>query len=266
MGELGSQMKTKAFGCTGELSGPPARDGGGAGGRGRLFWALVVGCVLAVPVGWLLALLILLPGMLGLFFYMLFGLLVGAFVFRVASPLIPIPRRTAFIVGGLVTLAIWSVSLAGEYCNVRGYSVYRYGEAGFAWYPVDGDAMRTVRNTFIRRSFEPEQIAELRDKSREAFLGELREKYPPGGFIGFLRWSAVGKQPIELPRVHGPGTQELKPKQRGTFWLVRLTLSLLLLGGAVISQTLGLATVPKPSSEADSSGRAEGDPPTPISQ
>lgn len=262
MKEIGSENKTGTCCCAGTSPG----QGNCVGGRQRLFWALVVGCVLAVPVGWLLALLILLPGMLGLFFYMLFGLLVGAFVFRVASPLIPVPRRTAIALGAVVTLAIWSVSLAGEYCNVRGYSVYRYGEAGFAWYPVDGDAMRTVRNTFVRRSFEPEQIAELRDKSREGFLGELREKYPPGGFVGFLRWSAVGKQPIELPRVYGPGTQELKPKQRGTFWLVRLTLSLLLLGGAVISQTLGLAAVPKPPSETNPSGQAEGDPPTPISR
>ncbi len=102
MKEIGSENKTGTCCCAGTSPG----QGNCVGGRQRLFWALVVGCVLAVPVGWLLALLILLPGMLGLFFYMLFGLLVGAFVFRVASPLIPVPRRTAIALGAVVTLAM----------------------------------------------------------------------------------------------------------------------------------------------------------------
>ena len=226
-----------------------------------MFWALVLGCVLAVPVGWVLATLILLPALLGLFFYMLFGLLVGAFVYRVASPVMPIPRPTAFALGIAVTLVIWCVSLVGEYCNVRGYSLYRYGEDGFAWYPVDGDAMRTVRGS-LSGSFLPERVAELRDKTREGFLKELREKYPPGGFIGFLRWSAVGKKPIDIPRVFGPSTQECKPKQRGGFWLFRLAISLVLLGGAVVSQTLGLAASPQPPPEPDPSDAGDTQPPS----
>jgi len=214
-----------------------------------VFWALVTGCVLAVPVGWVLATLILLPWLLGLFFYMLFGLLVGAFVYRVGSPAIPIRRPTALALGVAVTLVIWCVSLVGEYYNVRGYSLYRYGEDGLAWYPVDGDAMRVVRDTFPKSSFMPEQVARMRAETRDAFLKELRTKYPPGGFIGFLRWSTRPDQPLQIPRVLVSSVEECKPKQHGTFWLVRLSLSLILLAGAVVSQTLGLAAVPRPAPE-----------------
>ena len=51
----------------------PSGPGEAVGGGRRVFWALGLGCVLAVPVGWVLATLILLPAFLGLFFYMLFG-------------------------------------------------------------------------------------------------------------------------------------------------------------------------------------------------
>ena len=48
--------------------------------RGRMAWALAAGCLLAVPVGWLLATLAMLPFFLGLFFCMLFSLFIGAVV------------------------------------------------------------------------------------------------------------------------------------------------------------------------------------------
>ena len=209
--------------------------------RARPACSLVVGLLLALPIGWLLSILILLPFMLGLFFYMLFGLLVGAAVYRVASPAAPVRRPLAVSIGLVVTLLVWCTSLAGEYYNVRGYSIYRYGSQGFTWYPVDGDVTRSVRRWFAGRSFLPKQVAELRSATRNAFLKELKSKYPPGGFIGFVRWSAVTDQPIQIPRVFSPSVETCQPPQRGAVWLIRLAGSLILLAGAILSQVLGLA-------------------------
>lgn len=243
----------------GEGRAPAGRAGGGS--RQCVFWALVSGCLVALPVGWVLATLIMLPFMLGLLFYMLFGLLVGAVVYRVASPAIPVPRGTAMAVGLVVTLAVYGVSLAGEYYNVRGYSLYRSGPAGWAWYPVDGDAMQAVRESFSKRSFAQAQLDELRRSTREAFVRELSAKYPPGGFVGFLRWRASPSRPIMLPRVLGEGTQECKPKRSGTPWMIRMVLAFALLAGAMMSQVLGLS--PRPHAPQAAAPTAEGDPPEP---
>ena len=214
--------------------------------RARLAWSLVVGVLLALPIGWLLGILILLPFMLGLFFYMLLGLLVGAAVYRVASPAAPVRRPAAVSMGLVVTLMAWGTGLAGEYYNVRGYSIYRYGSQGITWYPVDGDVTRSVRRWFAGRSFAPGQVAELRTATRNAFLKELKSKYPPGGFIGFVRWSVVTDKPIQIPRVFSPSLETCRPPQRGAVWLIRLALSLILLAGATLSQVLGLTAPAAP--------------------
>jgi hypothetical protein len=202
---------------------------------------MVVGVLLGLPIGWLLGILILLPFMLGLFFDMLLGLLVGAALYRVASPAAPVRRPVAVAIGLAVTLLVWCTSLAGEYYNVRGYSIYGYGSQGLAWYPVDGDVTRSVRRWFADRSFKPEQVAALRSETRNAFLQELDSKYPPGGFIGFVRWSVVTDKPIQIPRIFSPSVETCRPPQRGAIWLFRLALSLILLAGAILSQVLGLA-------------------------
>jgi len=203
-----------------------------------------VGLLLAVPVGWLLATLVLLPAFLGLFFDMLFGLMVGAAVYRVARPACPVPRVWAATLGVLVAAAVWLVSLVGEYYNVRGYDLPRYTSVGWQWFPVDGDATRSVRRFFSRKALTREQLETLRSRTRQAFQQQLRERYPPGGFLGFLKWSAAKEGSLNLPRVFSASTHALNPKQRGTIWLVRVALSFILLIGAVLSQALGLAQPP----------------------
>jgi len=207
--------------------------------RGRMAWALVAGCLLALPVGWLLATLAMLPFFLGLFFCMLFSLLVGAVVYRVGKPAAPQARPLLWMIGIAVGLAVFGVSLVAEYYNVRGYEVFRYGSNGFAWYAVDGDVTRAIRDSFAYRSFTPEQVALLRAGSRQDFLDQLAAKYPPGGFPGFLRW-ALADGSMECPRVFSDSTMTFQLRQRGVLWVVRLALSLVLITAAILSQVLSL--------------------------
>ena len=207
--------------------------------RGRMAWALAAGCLLAVPVGWLLATLAMLPFFLGLFFCMLFSLLVGAVVYRIGKPVAPQARPLLWVIGIAVGLAVFGVSLVAEYYNVRGYEVFRYGSRGFAWYAVDGDATKAVRESFAYRSFTPEQVTQLRAGSQKDFLDQLAAKCPPGGFPGFVRW-ALTDGTMECSRVLNDSTTTLQLRQRGTLWVVRLSLSLILITAAVLSQVLGL--------------------------
>jgi hypothetical protein len=197
-------------------------------------------------VGWLLASLALLPAFLGLFFNVLLGLIVGATVYRVAQPARPIPRFGAIGLGIVVAASIWIVSLAGEYYNTRGYDLPWYNADGWQWTPIEGDATRSVRRFYSRKALTTQQTQRLRARTRRIFQKELKQHYPPGGFVGFLKWSAANEGSLALPRVFSNSTHTLAPKQRGVVWLIRIALSFALMAGAVISQVLGLGASPNP--------------------
>ncbi len=207
----------------------------------RVVSTLAVGGLLAIPAGWLMATLALLPLFLGLFFNMIVGLLIGAVVFRIARPAAPFAMRGAIALGAWIAVSAWTAGLAFEYLNTRGYDLPWYREGAWQWVSVDGDATRTARLFFRHRSMTAPEKTSLRVQTREAFDHQLAERYPPGGFAGFLRWSAARQGELEVPTVFSAASLELNPKQRGVPWLIRSTLSLLLLCFAVLSQVLGLA-------------------------
>ena len=83
--------------------------------RGWIGWSLVSGCVVGVPAGALLAYLAVLPMFLGLFFFLLVSLLVGAVMFRFGRSAAPVARRTLWAVGIAVVIVIWFTGLVVEY-------------------------------------------------------------------------------------------------------------------------------------------------------
>lgn len=211
--------------------------------------ALAVGGLLAIPAGWLLAILALLPFFLGLFFSLVVGLLLGAVVYRLARPAAPLASWAAVFLGGVVFLTAWTTGLACEYLNTRGYDLPWYHAGTWRWVPVDGDATRAVRGHLRHRSLTVTERELLRTRTRQVFARQIAVRYPPGGFMGFLRWSAAGQGALEIPRVFGASPVLLNPKQRGVTWLIRLALSLILLGFAVLSQVLCLARESRPSDD-----------------
>lgn len=202
---------------------------------------LLGGLILSLPIGWLLATAAMLPFFLGLFFSMLFGLVVGAAVYRLGASAAPIPRPILWLLGLIITLAISVVSLASEYYNVRGYHLPRYGQQGWHWTMVPGDISQQVRDSFPDRSFTPPQVIKLRQETSSFFVRHLQEQYPPGGVVGYVRW-VIADETLACPRVFSPIHERIKPKQGGIKWIVRVSLSFVLLWGAVQSQVLSLAS------------------------
>jgi len=196
----------------------------------RIWLSLVAGCVLGLPAGWLLASLAVLPMFLGLFFFLLLGLLIGATMYRFGKPAAPVPRSRLLAIGGITAVAIWGVALVVEYSN------------------LPDDAVRTVRESFRGRYLAKEDVQKLQAEVRRHVPAELRENYPPGGFLGYLRWAAASGE-MKCPRVLAPDTEIHTLYQARTLWVVRVVVSLVLLGFALIAQFIGLAEPAKSTEE-----------------
>jgi hypothetical protein len=207
-----------------------------AGWGKRWTAAVAVGLLAGLPLGWLLSYAAALPFLIGIFFFMLFGLMIGASMFRVGAKARPVPARALVIGITFVVLWTWTASLAWE-------------SRGFA----HDQAKRALKGTASLEGTAPQ---EFKADVIRGIRSYLREQYPPGGTIGYARWCvASGKIP---PSTIEPVAFELRVNQRGWFWILRAVLCITLLGFGVASQALVLQHPPKepaPSSESE-------DPPT----
>jgi len=187
---------------------------------GWFIGSLVAGCVLGLPAGWLLAYLGMLPMLLGLFFYLLFGLLIGAVMVRVGRRAAPVAKTGLWLIAVFVAVLVWTTSLVTEYWE----------------FPRSTNDQ--VRKTFVR-SFTKSELEHLREQTHHYVLSELQSHYRPGGFLGYLRWAAT-QGTMECPRVFEDSTENIQLPQRRVAWLIRVLLGLIFLVGTVVVQTLEL--------------------------
>jgi hypothetical protein len=207
-------------------------------------WSWLAGLVVGVPSGWLLAYLAALPFFLGLFFFVLMGLIVGAVVFRVGSKA-PVPSAQAVWAMGLtVSAALVFSSLWAEYRA------------------MPRSVEKKVRESYYE-SFTAEKRAELGAGVRDYVSNELRTSYPPGGFLGYLRWAATNGT-FTCPRILKPATVKYQLLHRRMVWVARVSLSCLLAGWAIMSQVLALRAVqteqPADDPEPDPASGSQGAP------
>lgn len=187
-----------------------------------LFRSLIGGCVVGLPLGWLLAYLAFLPVFLGLFFFMLLGLIPGALMYRLGLPAAPVHRGLLWLFGLGVSLLIGGTGLFKEYRD------------------LELNVAQTIQDKY-RRGLPADQRRQIRSRVHE-FVGTfLKKDYPPGGFPGYLRWAATdGKLECSI-NLDRPVSFTYRLAQRKGIWLTRVILSFILLAGAVLSQVLGLA-------------------------
>jgi hypothetical protein len=202
-GTAGQQEKT------GPVAEPPAGDG-------AVWRSLLGGLIVAVVLAWfLLSAGLSLPFMLGLFFFMLFGLIVGAVMFRFGDTARPIAKSKVVMATALVSIACWAVALGKECVE----------------FPADF-VEKALRQVYIPPDGYDQVKGEL-----ESFITEyLKREYPPGGAIGYLRLAAAGK-PIEVNIESQPKTVTVKPMTAAWVWWTRTVLSVVLFYLAAYSVT-----------------------------
>jgi hypothetical protein len=196
-----------------------------------LIWSLAGGIVLAIPIGYLLAYLAALPFFLGLFFFLLLGLLIGAVMFRLGKAAIPASRPTLWYIGMTVAVLCWLTGNVAEY----------------RWLPADA-AEAVLRNS-VTQSVSPDKIHAFEQKIHEIAADRIRT-IPPGGLLGYWRWRATDGT-LELPRMGNDPLYTWQLREKGIIWVVRVLLSLVLVSFTLLSQFLGLSKLPSDTETAD---------------
>lgn len=186
-----------------------------SGWSGRWWFSVAAGVVVSVPMGWLLSHAAVLPFLLGLFFYVLFGLLIGATMHRLASPRRPYSRTVVLVGTTVVVLVGWLVSLGVESHNAP---VKMAAEAG--------DRTRRIGERTIQ---------EFRADVAGSIRRLLDERYPPGGTLGYARWLLTSGE-WKKGEIAG-FNRSLKAPQRGFLFAIRVVLSIALLAFGIGSQT-----------------------------
>ncbi len=215
-------------------SAPLSVDNDSASHRARRWWlAVLVGAIVALPFAWLLSHAAMLPFFLGLFFFALFGLVIGALMHRIAAPARPFGRLTVLAGTTLVVLLGWGVSIAQEARDVPRKMAATAGQGV--------------------RSIGDRTLAEFEAAVAEGIRAHIKERFPPGGTLGYVRWVLVDgvtpKGTLEL--VDAP----LRATQRRGWWAVRVVLAIALFAFGVGSQTLPLRLAVEPSPLALSAAR-----------
>jgi hypothetical protein len=186
----------------------------------RWWWGVLAGSLLALPLSWLLSYAAALPFFLGLFFFMLFGVIIGAGTYRVASRAAPV-APSAVIVGTTFLIALtMGVSLVKEAHD----------------FPDD------VAHTATRRT------RDLGGRSAEQFRAAvasdvrifLSERYGPGPIWGYIRWALKdgSLRPGDIPTLSKPIS--VPAAQTKWWWAARVVASLALLSFGIASQTFAL--------------------------
>ncbi len=190
-------------------------------GSHRRWWlAIVAAGGFSLPFAWLLAYAAMLPFYLGVFFFMLFGLLIGATVYRIASPGRPY-RSPSLVIGTTLLVAF-----------VFGFSLVKESR--------DFPASAAERVSLRKRDIGDRSVAEHRRAIADDLRRFLSEKYPPGGVSAYVRWALTDGRikPGDLT-VIDRGI-EIPASQTRIGWAIRVVLSIAFLGFGIGSQTLSL--------------------------
>jgi len=188
-------------------------------GASRWWLGVVVGSAISLPVGWVLSYAASLPFFLGLFFFVLFGLIVGAVIHRIAASGGPYER--------------WAVIIGTTWLVALGFGVSLMVEGSDLPSDLAADVVSDHRLQLGGQTKE-EFSAAVAGRIRQI----LRERYWPGGIPGYVRWILAD---AEFKSGDIPGvSRTLRRSPSGLWWSARVALSIGLLAFGVASQTLPL--------------------------
>ncbi len=201
--------------------------------------ATLAGLAVAVPVSVILSFAGLLPMYLGPFFFLLFGLGVGAAIFRVARHARPARRSLAITCPAIVILATFLATLTLEYKQLGPHT-----------------ARMVAKRT---RALPPGvSLTDFQAVVSVAAERQIAEGHPPGGVFGYLRWAATtGRMVLESEQARPPFVTYVLSQSNLGFTL-RVMFSLILLAGGILSQVLPLWKPASPDSTQQTATQIEG--------
>jgi len=200
---------------------------------------MVVTLLTSAGIGALLGYLAQLPFFLGVFFFMLLGLVPGAVLFRYADPIRPVPGRHLLAGSISILIVVWVLASYVEYLSLQQRVAVKVRNTITGGFP-DG----------YRRDILNDHVADL---VRE----DLRKRYGSEGMVGYVKWAAdsgrieIPAGTIRLPSVNGGADRQPvelslpKPAiyrlpQPALLWCIRVGLSFVLLIFALILQIVPL--------------------------
>ena len=194
------------------------------GPTGRWWVGVGIRALLALPLAWLLSYAAALPFFLGLFFFMLFGLVIGAAAFRVSAP--GKPYATFPLILGTTLLVRYHL---GTLAFERGTRL---------------PGRRGAESVAATRDIGDRSVAEFRSAVASDVRAFLADRYGPGQVLGYVRWVLSGGELKrgDLPTLNKPVS--VPAAQTSGWWAFRVVASVALLAFGIASQTL-LLRVPR---------------------
>ncbi len=186
---------------------------------GRWWLAVGVGFVVSLPLAWLLSHAAQLPFFIGIFFFALFGLVVGAVMHRIASRGRPFGRNAVIVGTSIVVGVVWGLSIVQESRD----------------FPMK---QATNASRSRRIVLEGRTVKQYRADVASTIRTVIESNHPPGGAFGYISW-VVSSGEFKKGEIEGV-TKTLRAPQRGVIWIIRAMFSLAMLGFGIGSQTLPL--------------------------
>jgi len=193
-------------------------------GSMRWWWGVGAGLAASVPLGWLLSYGAALMALLGLFFFALFGLVIGAVIYRVSASCRPLPKSHIAAGTAVVVAFCWGLSY---------------------WKEVHDFPMDKAREAAGRVS--PLPAGMTREMLLEDVAGFVRSelgKHGWGGW-GYAKWvMSSSEMKYEVATMAKPVV--LRPVQYKWWWFARIVLSMVMLWFGVYSQVGPLSGMKDP--------------------
>ncbi len=212
---------------------------GKPGSRRRWLRGLLIALLTAAAVGSLLGYLAMLPFFLGLFFFLLLGLIPGSVLFRYGDPIRPVPSRHLWIASLLLFACTWCVAFYVEYHSLAGHVAVKVRKSIASGFPQG----------YRREALDDHVAGRVRDA--------LRKGYGSSGLIGYVKWAARSGK-IRIPagtiQLSRAGNDADKPSvelvladpvvyrlpQPALLWCIRVVMSFALLVLAFFLQVTAL--------------------------
>ncbi len=188
------------------------------GPPGRWWFGVAIAASVGIPLAWLLSYAAALPFFLGLFFFMLFGLIIGAVAFRVSAPGRPYAKFPLIMGTTFLVLLVWGFSLAKEARD----------------FPADVARRASLRT----RDLGDRSVADFRRAVASDVGSFLTQRYGRVQVWSYIRWVLTSG---ELKRGDLPTLNKavvMPAAQSRGWWAFRVVASAALLGFGISSQTL----------------------------